>query len=157
MKKVLIALDYNPAAQKVAEIGYSLARTLRAEVILLHVISDTADDCVPEYSLFNDSPRMALGQKDSPEGLKRASEDFLDNSKYYLGDDTIQTVVKVGDFAESILEAAKDHYADVIVIGSHSRKWFGNTDMGSVSEDVLYHSSIPLFIIPTKNERFSNS
>ena len=40
MKKVLIALDYDPTAQKVAETGFSLAKTMGAEVILLHVISD---------------------------------------------------------------------------------------------------------------------
>ena len=38
MKKVLIALDYDPTAQKVAEAGYSLAKSLNAEVILLDLI-----------------------------------------------------------------------------------------------------------------------
>jgi hypothetical protein len=28
MKKVLIALDYDPTAQKVAEVGFSLAKTM---------------------------------------------------------------------------------------------------------------------------------
>jgi nucleotide-binding universal stress UspA family protein len=38
MKKVLIALDYDPTAQKVAETGYSLCEGLGDEIILLHVI-----------------------------------------------------------------------------------------------------------------------
>jgi hypothetical protein len=33
MKKVLIALDYNPTAQKVAEVGFSMAKSMNAEVI----------------------------------------------------------------------------------------------------------------------------
>jgi nucleotide-binding universal stress UspA family protein len=40
MKKVLIALDYNPTAQKVAEVGFSMAKSMNAEVSLLHVIAD---------------------------------------------------------------------------------------------------------------------
>ena len=40
MKKVLIALDYNPTAQKVAEVGFSLAKSMNAEITLLHVITD---------------------------------------------------------------------------------------------------------------------
>jgi nucleotide-binding universal stress UspA family protein len=40
--------------------------------------------------------------------------------------------------------------ADVIVIGSHSRKWLENIVMGSVTEKVLHHTSIPLLIVPTK-------
>jgi len=40
MKNLLIALDYDPTAQKVAEIGFSLAKTMNAKVTLLHVMAD---------------------------------------------------------------------------------------------------------------------
>ena len=50
MKKVLIALDYNPTAQKVAEAGFSMAKAMNAEVILLHVISDPVYYSSTEYS-----------------------------------------------------------------------------------------------------------
>jgi hypothetical protein len=36
MKKVLIALDYDLTAQKVAETSYAMAKAMKAEVILLH-------------------------------------------------------------------------------------------------------------------------
>jgi len=35
MKKVLIALDYDPTLQKVAEGGFEFSRTLGAKVILM--------------------------------------------------------------------------------------------------------------------------
>ena len=40
INKVLITLDYNSTAQKVAEAGNSLAKAAKAEVTLLHVTSD---------------------------------------------------------------------------------------------------------------------
>ena len=40
INKVLIALDYNPTAQKVAETGFSMAKSMNAKVVLLHVITD---------------------------------------------------------------------------------------------------------------------
>ena len=40
MKKVLIALDYDKTSKKVAAAGYTMAKAMNAEVILLHVISD---------------------------------------------------------------------------------------------------------------------
>src|ERR1035437_7266782 len=40
MKRIMIALDYDPTAKRVAEIGNLLAKTMGAEVILLHVILD---------------------------------------------------------------------------------------------------------------------
>ena len=50
MKKVLIALDYAPTAQKIAEAGFSLAKTLSAEVILLHVVADATYYSVIEHA-----------------------------------------------------------------------------------------------------------
>jgi len=153
MKKVLIALDYNQTAQKVAEVGFSMAKAMNAEVILLHVISDPVYYSSAEYSpIMGFTGYMDMGplQLDSVDGLKKASQQFLDKSRHHLGDKTIQTLVEEGDFAESILKTAKDLHAYIIVMGSHSRKWLENIVMGSVTEKVLHHTSIPLFIIPTK-------
>ncbi len=153
MKKVLIALDYNPTAQKVAEVGFSLAKAMKAEVILLHVISDPVYYSSAEYSPimgFNGFMEMGQLQLDNIDSLKKASQQFLEKSKQHLGDKTIQTLVEEGDFAESILKTAKDLHADIIVMGTHSRKWLENIVMGSVTEKVLKNTSIPLFIIPTK-------
>ncbi|MFA6949836.1 MAG: universal stress protein [Lentimicrobiaceae bacterium] len=40
MKNVLIALDYDPTAQQVAEKGYELAKSMGARVTLVHVLSN---------------------------------------------------------------------------------------------------------------------
>ena len=43
MNKVLIALDYNPTAEKIAEVGFSLAKAMNAETILQQAASPAAD------------------------------------------------------------------------------------------------------------------
>jgi nucleotide-binding universal stress UspA family protein len=156
IKKVLIALDYNPTAQKVAEVGFSLAKDIGAEVILLHVILDPVYYSSTEYSPIMgftgtlDTVPIQLG---NVEELKRVSQHFLDKSKLHLGDESIRTVLKEGDFAESILKTAKDLHADIIVMGSHSQRWLEEILLGSVTEKVLRQSLIPLFIIPTKHKK----
>jgi nucleotide-binding universal stress UspA family protein len=153
MKKVLIALDYDPTAQKVAETGFKMAKAMGADVILLHVIADPVYYSSTEYSpIMGYTGGMSADQlqMDGNEGLRQASQHYLDKTKHHLGDATIQTNIVEGDFAESILKAAKAFHADVIVMGSHSRKWLDNILMGSVTEKVLHHTSIPLFIIPTR-------
>ena len=52
VKKVLIALDYNPTAQKVAEVGFSTAKAMNADIVLLHVISDAVYYSSIEYSTY---------------------------------------------------------------------------------------------------------
>jgi len=156
LHRVLIALDYDPTAQKVAEVGFAMAKSLNAEVILLHVITDTVFYSTAGYSPimgFAGFMDMSPVQFDSIGGLKNASLQYLEKSKQHLGDKTIRTVVKEGDFANAILETAQEMAADIIVIGSHSRKWLEDIVMGSVTEKVLHNTSIPLFIVPTKQKK----
>ena len=151
--KVLIALDYNPTAQKVAESGFSMAKAMKAEITLLHVISDPVYYYSTEYSPimgFTDYMGIGAFQLDTADGLKKAAQHFLDKTIRFLDDAGIQTIVKEGDIADSILKTSKKLHVDVIVMGTHSRKWLENIVMGSVAEEVLNHSQIPLFIIPTK-------
>jgi nucleotide-binding universal stress UspA family protein len=153
INKVLIALDYNPTAQKVAEVGFSMAKSMNAEVVLLHVITDPVFYSTPGYSpIMGFNGYLDMGpQLDSIDGLKKASLQYLERSKQHLGDKTIQTLVKDGDFAETILETAKELHADIIVLGTHSQKWLESILMGSVTEKVLRNSKMPLFIIPTRD------
>ena len=156
MKRVLIALDYDPTAQKVAEVGFTMAKSMNAEVILLHVITDPVFYSTAGYSPvmgFTGYMDMAPVQFESIDGLKNASLQFLEKSKHHLGDKTIRTLVKEGDFADAILETAQELKAEIIVVGSHSRKWLENIVMGSVTEKVLHNTSIPLFIVPTKKKK----
>jgi nucleotide-binding universal stress UspA family protein len=154
-KKVLIALDYNPTAQKVAEVGFSIAKSMDAEITLLHIITDPV-----LYATSGYSPIMGFSgyidveplQLDNIQGLTKASLDFLDKTRKHLGDKSIQTLVKEGDFADTILQTAKEEQSDIIIVGSHSQKWLEKILMGSVTEKVLDHSSIPVLIVPTKKK-----
>ena len=85
--------------------------------------------------------------------LEVSTQKFLDKTKKHLGDDTIQTVVKFGDSSDTILDTAKKMNVDIIVMGSHSRKWLENIIMGSQAADVLKKTTIPLYIIPTKKHK----
>jgi len=151
--KVLIALDYNPTAQKVAETGYSLAKSMDKRQTLMHVILEPTFYATSGFDPimgFNGYVDVGPTVLDSVEGMKKASLQYLDKTREHLGDKTIQILVKEGDFAETILKTAKELHSDLIVLGSHSQKWLENVLIGSVTERVLHHSSIPLFIIPTR-------
>ena len=153
MKTILIALDNNVGAQKVAASGYELSEALHAHTILMHVTSDST-----YYSSLNYSPIMGFDvysnsdveQTNAVEELKRTAQDYLDNAKLSLGDETIETILKEGDYAENILQTAKEVNADIIVVGTHSRKGLDKVLLGSIAEKVLRNSTIPLFIIPVK-------
>ena len=110
MKKVLIALDYGPTAQKVAEVGFTLAKSMEAKVTLLHVILEPVNYSSPEFPPilgFTGFIETSPMQLNNDEIIKSTSQDFLDRIKQHLGDETIQTLVTGGDIAESILNTAQ--------------------------------------------------
>ena len=145
IQKVLIAMDYDETSQKVAEVGFSMAKAMKAETILLHVISEQ-----PVY--YSTYTYMRELRVDILGDLKKSTQEFLDKTKKHLGDDSIKTILKEGEIAETILNTAKELKVDVIVMGSHSRKWLENIILGSEAEDVLKKTTIPLFIIPTRKQ-----
>jgi nucleotide-binding universal stress UspA family protein len=153
MKKILIALDYNPSAQKVAETGHALASSMNAKAILLHVVSDPTYYSSLDYSPIMGFINFNAVETNSPEELEKAAYDYLDNSKNHLNDNNIQTIVRTGVFADTILNTAKELNVDFIVLGTHSRRGVEKILVGSVAEKVLRDSSIPLLIVPTREEK----
>lgn len=155
LKKVLLALDYNPTATKIAEIGFSFAKAMHAEVTLLHVVENEV-----YYTSFLTSPFTGIGDFDSAtfyqymnaDSMSDAASYYLDKIKMHLGDSKIKTLVENGEFAEVILKTAKNLKVDLIVMGSHSQKWLEQILIGSTTENVLNQTLIPLLIIPTKQK-----
>lgn len=154
MKNVLIALDYDPTAQIVAEKGYELAQSIGARVTLVHVLSNEVYYYSRAYSPIMGFEGFATGKSSEVsqnDYLKEAAYRYLEDTTKFLGDEEIVTLVKEGDFADMILATADSIAADAIVIGSHSRRWLEKIVMGSVTEKVLKLTQIPLYIIPTRS------
>jgi nucleotide-binding universal stress UspA family protein len=153
MKKILIAVDYDPTAQMVTEAGLAIARAMDAAVVLVHVLSDPQYYSQSAYSPitgFGGYMDMSFPEPALEEQLREAAFGFPDKIRSHSGDASIETIVKEGDVAGALLEAATEEGAGMIVMGSHSRKWLEAVLMGSVTEKVLRHTAIPLFIVPTK-------
>ncbi|MDQ2718303.1 MAG: universal stress protein [Bacteroidota bacterium] len=160
MKKILIALDYDPTAQQVAETGYAFAKDMNAQVVLLHVTSDNVYYSSLEYSPilgYDSFTNLGMIQNNTVEELHKAAHNYLETTKQHLGDDTIETLVKDGDFGEVILATANELHVDIIVLGSHGRRGLDKILMGSVAENVLRHTNLPMFIIPTKKDEEKKS
>lgn len=146
IKKVLIALDSGPTSLKVAEAGFLMAKSMGADVILLHVIINLLT-----YSLI--FLKMDSFDVESLDEMKVSSKKFLENTSISYGGRIIQTIVKQGDFAVSLINAANEMTADIIIMGSHSSKWLEEVVMGRVTNELLQQTKIPILIIPTKKSQ----
>lgn len=159
-KKVLIALDYDISARKIAKEGYTLAQNINASTILLHVVlkySNYSSLSHNKITGFAGSKEVIESEAEIQNEPQQFAQIFLKKIKSNLGNETIQILVKEGDFAQSIIKAAIELNVDLIVMGLHSKRWLEKVLMGSVTEKVLNQTNVPLFIIPTKNNSSKNT
>jgi nucleotide-binding universal stress UspA family protein len=152
MKKICIALDTTPSAQKIAELGYAYAKALNAEVTLVHVVNDMTYYNMNYDPIMGYSGFLTTNTFELVEGIKNEAEKFLLSSVKHLDGATIKTAVLEGEPASAILEFANNWNADLIVMGTHSRSGLANFLMGSIAVDIVKQSKIPTLIIPTKEK-----
>lgn len=63
------------------------------------------------------------------------------------GIQNIQTSVWYGPPAGSIVEAARYHHVDLIVMSTHGRSGLGRLILGSVAQSVIHGTSVPILLI----------
>ena len=149
MKKVIIALDYNPSAERVAEKGYEVAKAMGAEIMLVHVITEAA------YYAYEYSPIMGFQSKFRKdtlalvEDIRKEAEEYLAASVKHLGDTAIKSMVLDGNTTDAILKCAGEWQADLLVMGSHSHHGIDRLLGSDTATQVLKHAKLALLTIPT--------
>lgn len=156
MKKIIIALDFDPSVEKVAMEGHSLARSMNAHVTLVHVMADSSYYMPLDYSPvmgYTGIPPVDVMEPGALDKLREAARDFLEHVKETLRDPDIQVRVLEGDPAHSILQFARQEHAAMIVLGTHGRNALEEMIMGSVTKKLIRDSEFPLYVIPTKKQK----
>ena len=139
--KILIAVDEDPIAVRAAEVGMELARSLEAQVALVHVI-DPSVIYAPEAGMPADELAL-IAQRDGA----RVMADI--RARLATGSSVLQFIVQ-GPAGPAIAKAAKEWNADVIVIGSHGRGGITRAILGSVAEAVMRHAPCPVLVVRAK-------
>jgi nucleotide-binding universal stress UspA family protein len=152
MKKVLIAINYTPSAEKVAETGYAIAKGLKAEVAIVHVLTEAAYYAMEYSPIMGYTGGYSTGAEQVVNDIKTEAENFLAASVKHLGDNNITTKVLEGETSDAIMQYGQEWNADLIVLGSHSHHGLDRLFGTDVAHHILKHSAIPLLTIPTDDK-----
>lgn len=138
-RKILIAVDESAFAARAADVGFDLARSLGAEVALIHVVDPSLDAYAPEGGIpVNELVTMA--QQDGKRLLAAFSQ------RAALQPPPLE-FTHLGKTASEIVKAANEWPADLIVIGSHGRGGVERLLLGSVAESVTRHAPCPVLVV----------
>lgn len=149
MEKILIALDYNSSAEKVAEMGFTVAKAMNAKIILAHVITEPAYYEMTYTTVMGYESGFIPDLNADVEEIKKEALRFLTAIVSNLGDTSIKTIVLDGEVEDAILKYSEKEKIDLIIMGSHRHKGIDRFLLPDVAAHVLKHSKIPLLTIPT--------
>lgn len=142
---ILIATDGSPLSDKAVEAGLSLAALSGAAVVALKV--------VPHYPRSYFEGGLATDTNDMKRIEQQWSEAALTlvNTIKDKGSEqnvTVTAVVVKSDLvAEAVIETAQNHHCDLIVMASHGRKGIQRMLLGSETQHVLTHASVPVLVL----------
>lgn len=140
VKKIVIAIDNDTAAENVALNGFQLALQLKAEIALVSVVDTTI--LKVERSILP-GEFVKILKSDYKKLQQKLTETIFKNHK-------VSTFLQEGKPYEVILKVADEWYADIIVIGNHGRGGLPHLIIGSVAKKLIRHSKKPVLTIPSE-------
>ena len=140
IRTILVATDGSSHADKAVSLGGELAQAHDATIILLHAISGIRSEInegIPKHlQELADIEHLKTGDV-----LTVIGEEILQRAEAQAraqGAERVSTVMPSGSPAQAILDYAKAHCVDLIVMGSRGLSSFEGLMLGSVSHTVSH-------------------
>jgi nucleotide-binding universal stress UspA family protein len=144
-QRVLVATDGSKLSAKAVDAAVQWASVCGASLVALTV--------VPRYpqSYFEGGAAVSAGEVSRVESMwaehaqKRLEKVRAQATKEGVG---CKTVTVSSDLvAEAIISASKKHKCDLIIMASHGRKGIKRLLLGSETQHVLTHSTVPVLVL----------
>jgi nucleotide-binding universal stress UspA family protein len=140
-KRILVPTDGSDLSDKAIAAAIDLARTLKASVIGMTTLEPYSYSNLSEYRPETLDDYEARMDQAGAERLGRIADAAARAGV------SVETVsVKSFSPYEAIIDTAKDKKCDLIVMASHGRRGLNAVLLGSETQKVLTHSSIPVMV-----------
>ena len=135
-KKILVALENGPADENLLPHVTELAKKFGSELLLLHVADGWAARCFDQLTLA-ESEEM------------KSDRAYLENAASQLRSAGIATSTQLamGSPPEEIRKVADAEHCDLIAMGSHGHRWFGDNLHGSTITEVRHKTLNPILLV----------
>jgi nucleotide-binding universal stress UspA family protein len=157
MKTILVPLDGSALAERALPYVRMLAPHSGATIDMLRVIAAETKDALIENNptLLHEAGTTA----DAPpwmremrvwDMLRYHAESYLDTQAMSLrtGNWDVDTQVQIGAPTETIVAVAKQIHADLIAMATHGYSGFKRWTHGSVTDDVVQATTMPVLVVP---------
>ncbi|MEY4979004.1 MAG: hypothetical protein RLZZ352_1274 [Pseudomonadota bacterium] len=144
-KCILVATDGSSLSQQAVDHALNLADLTGAEVVAM--------TAVPQYPQTYFEGGVALVEAEVERIEAQWQKEAMDRVLVVQSAGQLRQVkvkpvtVKSDLIAEAIIDTAKRHHCDLIVMASHGRRGIQRLLLGSETQQVLTHSHIPVLVL----------
>jgi nucleotide-binding universal stress UspA family protein len=153
LKNVLVATDFSQPSDAAVLYGRELAARFGATLHVLHVAPNAYIGTLGAENYVALAPEL---QQQIEDGARRQLDQLVVDSDR-SGPPSIPVVQTSGSPALAIVEYAKDHNIDMIVMGTHGRGALAHLVMGSVAERVVRLAPCPVLTVGHGHRDFVRS
>jgi nucleotide-binding universal stress UspA family protein len=143
LRAILVAADFSGCSEDAFQVARALARDYGARLTMLHVATP------PPFVTPGELQKLLAG----PDGYRGALEDRLRQVYPAAPPTAAQYLLRDGDPATEIVEAARAGGCDLIVMGTHGRTGLRRVLMGGVAEAVVRRAPCPVLTVRRPDAR----
>lgn len=141
MKRILVPVDFSPATKAVVKTALSLAEP-GASIVLLHGLIPPLVTTDYGIDLGGLQETVAIAEKNARRQLDHLAASLTKKNF------KVATKMTHGGVAGAIIESARNHKVDAIVLGSHGHTAFYDLLVGSTTHAVVKKAPCPVVIVP---------
>jgi nucleotide-binding universal stress UspA family protein len=141
IKKILAPIDFSEFSMDALREAMELAKDVGAEVHIVHVVA-------PHFSLLEKSReqvRETLMLDESEQELARIKKEQFGNSSNVI------TCAEIGPPVAKLVDYAKEHQIDLIVLSTHGRTGPQHIMIGSVAEKLARLAPCSVLVFRRRN------
>jgi nucleotide-binding universal stress UspA family protein len=145
IKKILFPVDFSESTQKVFPYVLAVVEKYKGKLILMYVAQDLAASGM--YS-FVPHPSAESFTHEVLSGAKKAMDEMCENQADALkACPGYEKKIVTGDPATEIIKTIESENVDLVIMGTHGRKGLEHTIFGSVAENVVRKSPVPVMTV----------
>lgn len=141
-KHILVPVDGSSTAQLAVEKAIGLAKAFGSRVSAIFVIDPYPFTGVGTDFAYGQAEYLSAATAEANAAIKVAKDAFG-----AAGVSVETSVIEAHASWRGVVQAAASLQVDLIVMGSHGRSGFEKLVLGSVTQAVLAHTSVPVLVV----------
>lgn len=135
-KTIVVATDLTDSGSCAFRYAKRIAHLHGSKLVIVYAIDPVS------YAFPEGLPELAANDQAAREALKKIEEEVRQQGI------PVHSVVETGIVYERILQAALDHHADLLVLGTRATAKVGSAALGTVARRLLATAPCPILTVP---------